>query len=216
MHGFIKDEELKDRVSILDPSDMIQSMLNVPGVKYVRNFVLHYKGVQYDFKPLYLEEGIFPRLVFDMYKPGIRVFSSNHEMPVKTSIFSGLLHKKTDAGKRKYIKGYGHDEFTHIKATHRQIDNYYSIQHLFPHLYRLNDADIESARKIKNEQQPAERADRAMVKQLKAYLMLFEQVLVNYLAQLANLSNIITADIDTTTANSTYFTGNLYVCAWCR
>lgn len=210
VHGFIKEEELKDRVSILDPSDMVQSILNVPGVKYVRNFVLHYKGVQYDFKPLYLEQGIFPRLVFDMYKPGIRVFSASHEMPVKTSIFSGLLHKKTDTGKRKYIKGYGHDEFTHIKAVHRQIDNYYSIQHLFPHLYRLNDADIESARKIKNEQQPAERAERAKVKQLKAYLMLFEQVLVNYLAQLANLSNIITADIDTTTANSTYFTGKLY------
>lgn len=209
-HGFIKDEELKERVSVLDPSDMVQSILNVPGVKYVRNFVIRFNGVGYDFKPLYLEAGVFPKLVFDMYKPGIRVFSASHEMPVKTSIFSGLLHKKTDNSKRKYIKGYGHDEQKYISAVHRQIDNYFSIQHLFPHLYRLNSDEIEGARKIKEEQDPNERSAKAKVKQLKAYIMLFEQVMVNYLAQLSNVSNILTADINLKTASSTYFTGNLY------
>lgn len=207
-HGFIKDEELKDRVSILDPSDMIQSILNVQGVKYVRNFVIKFNGAEYDFRPAYLEAGMFPRLVFDIHNPGIKVFNTSHELPVKASIFSGLLHKKTDNSKRKYIKGYGYNERKSIVASHRQIETYFSIQHLFPHLYRLNDNEIEGAKVIK-EQDAKERAEKAKVKQLKAYIMLFEQVMVNYLAQLANVSNILTADINIETASSTYFTGNL-------
>ncbi len=209
-HGFIKEEELKDRVAILDPSDMVQSILNVPGVKSVRNFVIRFNQAEYDFRPVYLDPEMFPRLVFDIHNPGIRVFNTSHELPVKASIFSGLLHKKTDSSKRKYIKGYGHDEPKYINAAHRQINDYFSIQHLFPHLYRLNADEIEGARVIKEEQDVNARAEKAKVKQLKAYIMLFEQIMVNYLAQLSNVSNILTADINPETANSTYFTGNLY------
>lgn len=209
-HGFIKDEELKDRVNTLDPSDMVQSILNVAGVKYVRNFVIRFNNAEYDFRPAYLDENTFPRLVFDIRNPGIKIFNTSHELPVKTSIFSGLLYKKADNARRKYIKGYGSEELRYIHATNREIDAYYSIQHLFPHLYRLNSDEIEGAKQINEEQDPDINAEKAKVKQLKAYIMLFEQVMVNYLAQLSNISNIITADIDLQTAQPTYFTGNLY------
>lgn len=209
-HGFIKDEELKDRVSILDPSDMIQSMLNVSGVKYVRNFVIRFNNTEYDFRPAYLDANVFPRLIFDIRNPRIRIFNSSHELPVKTSIFSGLLYKKADNAKRKYIKGYGDAESKFVKANYLHIDAYYSIQHLFPHLYRLNSYEIEGAKQIKEEQDSIVNAEKAKVKQLKAYLMLFEHIMVNYLAQLSNVSNILTADIDLQTTKSTYFTGNLY------
>src|SRR6185369_4821228 len=45
--------------------------------------------------------------------------------------------------------------------------------------------------------------------QLKAYLLFFEQILANYLAQLGNLSAVFSPDIDKVPSN-TYFTQPLY------
>ena len=83
-----------------------------------------------------------------------------------------------------------------LKGTFRNPGNYYSIQRHFPIIYGIGEEGIS-----KNES--AERRGRG--NQLKGYLMLFEQHLVNHLAQLANLNEFFNIDYKNG-AKKTYFT----------
>lgn len=67
------------------------------------------------------------------------------------------------------------------KGKFRDINAYYSIQHTFPEIFAVGeDATIDSATAFQI----------AQSRQLKGYLTLFDQVLANQFAQLANVGNL--------------------------
>lgn len=72
-----------------------------------------------------------------------------------------------------------------VVGKKRSVGNYYSIQHDFPAKYKLTAGAI-------TEQDSPKRA--AQAKQLKAYLLFFEQLLADYCAQLANLEQLFSSD----------------------
>lgn len=63
----------------------------------------------------------------------------------------------------------------------RHIENYYSIQYTFPDIYGVGPNSLQS-------DAPDYRV--AQARQLKGYLVLFDQVIANQLSQLANLNNL--------------------------
>ncbi len=63
----------------------------------------------------------------------------------------------------------------------RDIENYYSIQNTFPAVYRIGAHSIE---------QEGSNFDRAISRQLKGYLTLFDQVLANQFSQLAHIDQL--------------------------
>ena len=67
------------------------------------------------------------------------------------------------------------------QGEHRDIGAYYSIQHHFPMAYGINRYGVP---------QSATPQDKARAAQLKAYLLLFEQVMANFLAQLADVREL--------------------------
>ena len=67
----------------------------------------------------------------------------------------------------------------------RQLDAYASVQHDFPATYKIGTEGISSA-------ESPERIAKA--RQLKGYLTFFDQVLADYLSQLANLRNLYSLD----------------------
>lgn len=67
----------------------------------------------------------------------------------------------------------------------RQLDTFYSVQDDFPATYRIGQAGIS----------PTESAQRiAQARQLKGYLMFFDQLLADYLGQLAGLRRLYSLD----------------------
>jgi hypothetical protein len=76
------------------------------------------------------------------------------------------------------------------------LGKYFSIQNHFPMTYGLSRFGL-----MDNDRPTRERL--AMVKQLRGYLLIFEQVLANYLAQLANVKQLFAID---TKVDKTYFT----------
>lgn len=80
----------------------------------------------------------------------------------------------------------------------QDVAEYVSIQSHFPNTYQIGELgpspNIDDQRK-------------AQIKQLKAYLLVFEQLLTNYLAQLANVNQLFSLD---TTIDKTYFSQGLY------
>jgi hypothetical protein len=209
-HGFIKETELVDKVSVIDPSDLMQIILGVTGVKYVKRLVVRAGDELYEHKNLVVPEGFFPWFMFNHDEPAITLFTESYESPIKTNIFKGLFHKKSDLARRKFIEGIGKSNSIGVNGSYRNIGNYYSIQHLFPPLYRLNASEIENPQKRKSDDDAEALASAAKVKQLKAYLSLFEQLMANYLAQLDNIKNLFTAEINEAGFEHTYFPGHIY------
>lgn len=210
-HGFIIDAEMTDKLTVVDPSDLTKAILSIDGVKYLRRLVITTAdGETYDHRPFYLDKDKFPRFIFNLDEPTIRLFSDSYEVVVKQTIFSSLLHKRLDANKRQFIKGYNDAEDNKGKGEHRDVAAYHSFQYLFPPAYRINIDEIEDTIKAKQGQDIQLRTDKAKAKQLKAYLMLFEQVLANYLAQLGNLGEILSPSIEVDKKHHTYFAQPLY------
>lgn len=71
------------------------------------------------------------------------------------------------------------------EGRYRRIDNYQTIQNSFPQTYGIGEAGLPDS---------ATTARKSQAKQLKAYLLFFEQVLANYFAQLANAKVLLSAD----------------------
>lgn len=78
------------------------------------------------------------------------------------------------------------------------LTTFYSIQNEFPEVYGLREGEIAGS---------APPLRHAQVKQLKGYLLFFEQLLVNYAAQLGNVSQLFSIDSLT---DRTYFFQTLY------
>jgi hypothetical protein len=76
----------------------------------------------------------------------------------------------------------------------RNLDAFYSVQHDFPATYKIGTARISDT-------EPPERIAKA--RQLKGYLTFFDQVLADYLGQLANLRRLYSLD---KTLKRTWFT----------
>ncbi|MCO7188543.1 MULTISPECIES: hypothetical protein [unclassified Pseudoalteromonas] len=69
----------------------------------------------------------------------------------------------------------------------RDIESYFSIQNTFPDIYAIGHNSLES-------DAPAYRV--AQARQLKGYLLLFDQILANQFSQLANLGNLFSFSFD--------------------
>ncbi|MDC8760341.1 hypothetical protein [Janthinobacterium fluminis] len=67
------------------------------------------------------------------------------------------------------------------------LDEYYSIQQQFPAIYGINAYGLPAS---------ATPAERASARQLKAYLYVFEQVMANYLRNLASIRRVFSVDAD--------------------
>lgn len=86
-------------------------------------------------------------------------------------------------------------------GEHRNLGDYYSIQNSFPSVYRLIGKP------------PVNAAHQGKIKQLKAYLLLMEQYMADYVAQLSNTHQLFSFQSGRTSTeltSRTYFTQPLY------
>jgi len=208
-HGFLLDEELMPRTTQIDPSDFIRSVSAIEGVLYVKNLKLIDGDTIYENKPFVLGANEFALFEPGLDSPQIKLIADNYTIHIRHAIFISLFHKKSDAVKRSFNKQVSQtgSQLSGIGVS-RQLKEYHSFQYLFPAIYRLNIEGMEDPEENKYDRK--ERViEKAKSKQLKAYLMLFEQVLANYLAQLANISHLFSPNITKEEA-FTYYVQPLY------
>ncbi len=221
-NGFLLDNEIDPRIKsmdpedllkstryrMVDPADILKSITAIPGILYVHDFRVKADG-EYHEIPFRLLTDQFALFRFKKEQRQIKVLNENNEIPVRESLFYSILHKKMDVSKRKFIKGlHRSDEPAELKGTYRNVDHYFSFQQLFPPVYRLNVDQIDPEAKAYEQQDDHTKVAKAKAKQLKAYLMFFEQILANYLVQLGNVDRLLTGD--TGPGSASYFTQPLY------
>ena len=191
-HGFIKtaEIELAQLRQIVYASDIINLLMDIEGVKGVRNFLM--TKYDKDGKPIPGYSGLsWCMAISSMHKP---VFSKNHS---KILFFKdgfpfvsryeevmdtiALLHAQQ--ARSKLAPTYS--DLSIPKGNQRDTSSYWPVQYDLPMTYGAGEFGLPSN---------ADDLRRAQQQQLKGYLMFFEQLLADYYQQLTNAGKLFSTE----------------------
>lgn len=190
--GWIPDSELKDPLQQLDPADLIEIISRVEGVLLVKNLSIRAGSQSTDKTPISLPAFCFP--VLDKTSEGshIKLYKNRYELTIRDTVLQDLLQASREKKIRQQRMTFSETPSMPVPAlspddppgsppllfSSGEIEQYYSIQDHFPLIYGIGREGL-----------PLTDASRqAKARQLKGYLLLFEQIMANYLSQLAHLS----------------------------
>jgi hypothetical protein len=187
-HGIVLDEELKKIKTMADPAELIKAISGIEELIHIRRLEIAEEGGEYGARPVMLKKYHYPLLVFDLENAGIKLFYDNQPLPVLGALFGSLLQRLRAGMKREFVARL-QDETAAATTTgsFRNTEAYTSLQHFFPAIYQIGKDGIA-------QNESPER--KAKAKQLKAYLMLYEQIIANYLSQLSHLDDLFSNRID--------------------
>ncbi|MEO7312800.1 MAG: hypothetical protein ABIX01_20620 [Chitinophagaceae bacterium] len=178
-HGFMKDEDViaSGIRTVIYASDIINLLMDIDGVVAVKKFLFNYCDL----------DGVADRHEWCLpiptgKKPGLCICKSaihfyKDIIPVKM--------KKQDALKLFYARlkneqqqAVTYDDQLYPVGVFQDTETYTSIMQHLPLTYGVGDYGLPTSA-------PEDR--KAMAKQLKAYLLFYDQVLANYLSQLTHV-----------------------------
>ena len=168
-HGFIDTDKLAatERRTALHTSDLVHVIMDVAGVRAVR--WIEVGGHPWS---LTLDSSRYPKLNYGLSK--IRLERAGLEVDLTTA---QPWQRAAPAGAR----GQSTRALTPPAGRDRATGHYTSIQQHFPALYGIAEMGLGSS---------ASPARQARAKQLKAYLLFFDQLLANAFAQLAHVKDL--------------------------
>ena len=192
-HGFIPDDaalaaaELRTEIRL---SDVIAVIMDIPGVVAVRDIVMNrvmpgppaYIVAPADKWRMKVPPNTAPRLSTAFG----RIRLSKRRLPVVADALQvqarlDALEKESRA--KDETKGPG--DIPMARGTFRDLRGYHSFQNDFPAIYGLSPAGLDPRSDARR---------RALALQLKGYLLFFDQVMADFLAQLAALRDLYSHD----------------------
>ena len=215
LNGFIRDDSLKERLTKIDRQG-IQRVLSKVDDIYKCDVIKLHVADEKDQESIELKGDDFFHLLedadssgatdryFRLYK-NMKVFISNKEVETSSlnqqkihRLFYELWAKKY----RQYSIGDSQDnEFKKQldQGKYRNPKDYYSIQNHFPLIYGIGKEGMPKTAPLEQ---------RAKAKQLKAYLLFFEQHMANHLSQISHIGEFFNIDFKEDN-KKTYFSQDL-------
>ncbi|MBE7382950.1 MAG: hypothetical protein F6J95_016230 [Leptolyngbya sp. SIO1E4] len=196
-HGFIDDEQLQrfDRKSEIHTSDLIHVILDIPGIKTVKRITLSSRQSHEQDWALDLDPQLTPRLksLQPMVDAGdIKFYKGQILCDLDLTRIERAV-AQLSASQPNPSAPLPLQNLTIPTGEYRELVDYESIQNEFPLAYGIGDVGLPASAN-------AER--KAQAKQLQAYLMVFDQLLANYFAQLDHVKDLFSLDA---TQIKTYF-----------
>ncbi len=201
--GFIKDEDLKEPMKKIVISDLIKLISKIPGIININEFYLYYEDVKTKEKKIIKDTFDIPK-----HTTAIVLFPESNERLLFEH--SGVFFKPDLSETKRQLSFIQSLDYEGFKAAsdssnsipipngaYYDIESYYPLRKQFPELYGIGDRGISIN---------SDALRKAQVKQLKGYLMPFDQLMVNFLAQLNNIYKLYDVDSDT---YASYFSGLL-------
>ena len=176
-HGFIDDEQLQkfQRKSELHTSDLIHIMLEMAGVEAVRSITIASdRSPTPEIWALDLDPQLTPSLksINQAVESGdIKFYKGQINCPLDSV-------KKVEAAKSAFFPK---QDIPIPTGDYRELADYETLQNEFPLTYGIGDIGLPASAKA---------ARKAQAKQLQAYLMVFDQLLANYFAQLDHVREL--------------------------
>lgn len=186
-NGFIDDDQLQPKAARISVQQIIRVIARSPGVTSVRNVAVKVgdrtvrdgnewvsvpedKILQLDTRPQ--ENGSFT----------IRLFKNGIEYRPRPERVRRELDKLWAEYRRTYRLAAQYEEFFGVpKGRFRNVKRYYSVQNQFPNVYGINCYGLPGN---------APAARQAQARQFKAYLLVFDQMLADFFAQLARVRDL--------------------------
>lgn len=205
-NGLINDERLRDKPAAISLNDIRNCILMVEGVINVSDVnVISPASPNHSEQKTWSGNDNIPIppggfLELDTGFSGrrqdfsISLIVDNVPVVVDAPRVSRELEKRWKTFRRLYnlAPEYAH-HFALPHGTYHDVKQYYSIQNQFPNLYGINQYGVVNHT---HSVQPAQ------AKQLKGYLLVFDQILANYFAQLGHIKDLYSLD---RTLKHTYF-----------
>jgi hypothetical protein len=213
-HGFIDDEELTraQRKKVIHVSDLISIIMDVPGVIAV-------KSIQVANMPLDNDDNIKSHAVkwcLDLavdhnYIPLLSTERSTltffkDQLPYRANdVKAQALLDALEAADRPQKQGFPSQDIPLAPGEYKDIENYYSIQEEFPIVYGVGSPGLPATATVER---------HAQAKQLKAFLLFYDQLLADYLSQLFHVKDLFSMNENkgldgNPIINKTYFTQSL-------
>lgn len=185
-NGFIDTTFLEQaqRRTEIRASDFIHEMMDVPGVKAIAS--INMTSIESDRWLLKLNPQAAPKLNLNLDTHGIVLRRNGllvnvDKMRVKRDFFQQLRDQEGIDIFKPTLQ-LQEQQFLHPPVGQdRHVTHYASIQHQFPENYGIGHVGLPKT---------ATPERQAQAKQLKAYLLFFDQLLANYFAQLAHVHEL--------------------------
>jgi hypothetical protein len=208
-NGFILDDELYPRILQIYYSRLIRVILEVPGVKNVYNFSI--EGADEDKKALLLGEMEVP--FFDIQPSnstgeyGIKLLKNHIPVYIENNLVNSFYQAFKLGQPKSFVPGQHQQAlrtFDVQLGRDRKVGEYRSVQYDFPPIYGIGEfgvGDNVSDTYISEESSGKKRSSTrrmGLARQLKGYLLVFDQMLANYLEQLASVPILFSIKPDIT------------------
>ncbi len=201
-HGFIDNDELEkaDRKKFIHVSDLIQIIMDVEDVVSVKTIqianipqdnedgAIESVSVKWCLQ-LAFEQNYVPRL--SMLDSKITFFKDQLPFRAASSKVETLINE-LEADERSPKLYNPVLDFEIPKGTYRDLESYQSIQNEFPLTYGIGDEGLPLVGK--NEADNIRR--EASARQIKGYLMHFDQLLANFFSQLAHVKDLFSMNAE--------------------
>jgi hypothetical protein len=200
-HGFLTNKAMQeaDLKKCYYTSDIISLIMDIPGIKNVRNFQFSIfkngvvKPVPDNWKILVTANH---KLKLDREKCKLLYFKNN--LPLNARFRESINKLRLQQALQTHLKYKDPTNTIDLPAgKYRSLEKHYTILNEFPMVYGLGEKDLPS-------NVPLER--KAKVKQLEGYLTFFDQLLADYFSQLLHIKDMLSWK----TMKQTYFTQYFY------
>lgn len=193
VNGFIPDDQLQPKATQIPVRELIRVMARSPGVASVRNVKVRVG----DKGPVYGSDGSIPVpegeiLQLDTRPDtrrgfSIRLFRNGLEIQPNPARVRRELDKLWADARRTYELGPQYEEYLRLpEGRYHDFEEYYSIQNQYPNIYGINSFGLRAG---------ASKVRQGQARQLKGYLLAFEQLLADFLAQLARVRDLYSIEL---------------------
>lgn len=225
-HGALDYQSLMEFKETISVDEIAHIILQVPGVKRVKDIMAGSPPGELSRKSIAIRKGHVPRLdprriVFGQtpgpegtlpgrtssiltpqpsYSINIELEGGFNSAVNSRAVWSKIQELEISMRKNIAYAARSLEALSYLQlpqGKYRNIQNYYSIQHQFPSVYGLKKGGGRNAL-LENVTWTRQSQDvhQSRLRQLKAYLLFFEQPLADYLEQLAHVGDLFSLDQD--------------------
>jgi hypothetical protein len=194
--GFIFENNLTPKVESIYLTRIKELILNVEGVKEIRNLQLFKNGLPVFDTFVYFTKFEFPKIQYldeltEAFQTQLNLFKNNVEYDIDPVITKQLIASEVLSSSKFYHEDLDYEEkLPKGRFSLEALQKHYPIHKELPEFFGIGTNGIS---------RNASKETQASVQQLAAYLYFFEQMMASYLSQLSGLRNLFSVDHISTT-----------------
>jgi len=192
--GVIQKNILQEQIKEAIDNNVATIIKSITGVKEVIHFSFN-EMAEEDSATLRIKEDEYFTINHLSELNKVKISSDDQEIKINRSFFDNLYREMISPSKLSNVAEVAEITNKNLHGYYRSIDVYHTIQNHFPVIYGLGMEGLSSS---EGDQRLAQ------LKQLKAFLLVFEQMMANYLSQLSATNKLFSNKI-IQEDNQTYF-----------